>query len=288
MSGNKLWTVVSMLEWATEYFESKGVDNPRLSIEWLLADLLGVRRLDIYLKFDRPLSPSELDQLRPRIKRRALHEPLQHITGSTEFMGLTLKVNRHVLIPRQETEQLVELILKKHPHDPAKPIKLLDMGTGSGCIPIAVKKHRPDWHCAGIDISEKALVVARDNAERCKADVHFYLGDISDPQSIHDFTASHWDIVVSNPPYILPEEKDTLDTQVWKYEPGIALFHEDPVLLYREIAAFASSKNAELFLELNNKIADRIRDEVMPYFGQTELKADYDGNQRFLVGLKSS
>jgi release factor glutamine methyltransferase len=282
-SSGKLWTVVSMLEWATNYFEKKGVDNPRLSIEWLLADMLGLRRLDIYLKYDRPLSPQELEQLKPMIQRRALHEPLQHITGSAEFMGITLKVNRDVLIPRQETEQLVELILNEYPQESGISRRLLDLGTGSGCIPIAVKNFRPGWICAGMDISEKALKLARENAVLCDTEVGFYTGDMSAPESVSDICNAEWDIVVSNPPYIKPEERDTLDPQVREYEPEIALFHENPAELYEKIAAFASTKNAGLFLELNNKIAEEIREAVLPYFRHADLKSDYDGNPRFLI-----
>lgn len=287
-SSGKLWTVVSMLEWATDYFEKKEIDNPRLSIEWLLADLLGVRRLDIYLKYDRPLSTAELEQLRPMIKRRARNEPLQHITGSAEFMGITLKVSRDVLIPRQETEQLVELILSEYPQESGKSIRLLDLGTGSGCIPIAIKKFRQEWFCAGIDISVDALKIARENALLCETDIKFYKGDMSAPESTDDVYNADWDIVVSNPPYIKPEERSTLDAQVKDYEPEIALFHENPAELYGKIAAFASSKKADLFLELNNKIAGEIREAVLPYFRQVDLKTDYDGNQRFLIASNNA
>ncbi|MEX2435299.1 MAG: peptide chain release factor N(5)-glutamine methyltransferase, partial [Balneolaceae bacterium] len=104
----QLWTVLSMLEWATDYFEEKGVSSSRLSIEWILADVLEIKRLDIYLQFDRPLSEDELNKIRPLVKRRAQHEPLQYITGQTDFINSVIKVSPGVLIPRVETEQLVE------------------------------------------------------------------------------------------------------------------------------------------------------------------------------------
>src|SRR5699024_8439922 len=109
------WTVLSMLEWATDYFEQKNIPDQRHSIEWLLAETLSIKRLDLYLKFDRPLSPGELNRLRPMVKRRAKHEPLQYIIGFTDFMNARISVNEDVLIPRIETEQLVELILDRHP-----------------------------------------------------------------------------------------------------------------------------------------------------------------------------
>ena len=130
-----------MLEWATGYFRQKEVESPRLSIEWLLAHILDIKRLDLYLSYNRPLSPDELERLRPLVKRRAEHEPLQYITGSTEFLHTRIEVNNSVLIPRPETEQLTENILSAHPNEP--PLKVLDVGTGSGCIAIALAFSRP-------------------------------------------------------------------------------------------------------------------------------------------------
>lgn len=149
----KEWTVLSMLEWATDYFEQKDIPDPRHSIEWLLAETLGIKRLDLYLKYDRPLSPDELDQLRPMVKRRAEHEPLQYIIGYTDFMNARISVDKSVLIPRIETEQLVEIILDQQSGTENKNLSVLDIGTGSGCIPIALKMECPDWKLSGIDIS---------------------------------------------------------------------------------------------------------------------------------------
>src|SRR5690606_6466742 len=137
------WTVLRMLEWATAYFESKGIPSPRLSIEWLLGEVLSLKRLDLYLQHDRTLTTSELDTLRGWVLRRGKHEPLQYITGSTDFYNCTINVTPAVLIPRQETEQLVDKILQGHSETHQR---VLDVGTGSGCIAIAIKKARPDWH----------------------------------------------------------------------------------------------------------------------------------------------
>jgi release factor glutamine methyltransferase len=283
----KVWTVVSMLEWGTGYFREKGVDNPRLSMEWLLADLLNVRRLDIYLQHDRPLSPSELEQLKPLIKRRANHEPLQHITGSAEFMGLTFSVNKHVLIPRAETEQLVELILNENPAVATKGYRVLDLGTGSGCIPISLKNYRPEWYCAACDISEEALAIASGNSVANNAEIELFRCDIHNLAGDKDMGSARWDIVVSNPPYIKPEEKMDLDPQVRDYEPELALFHETPLKLYKTIAEFAASKSARLYLELNNKLADEIKVIVAELFGQVDLISDYDNNPRFISAKKA-
>lgn len=283
MSSNseKVWTVLSMLEWATDYFEEKKVQNPRLSVEWLLAHVLDINRLDLYLNFDRPLSPAELDQLRPLVKRRGSHEPLQYITGSTDFLNCTIQVNQHVLIPRTETEQLVEVILNRYPDN--TNLSLLDIGTGSGCIPIAIKKARPQWDCTGVDISSEALEVAINNAEFNRVDVDFLQADLNSISGDPTFTNQHWDIVVSNPPYITHPEKKEIDPQVLEFEPELALFHNSPLHLYKKISEFSATVGATLFLECNNKFAADIKDTTLSFYESAEIIQDYDENDRFVV-----
>lgn len=278
---DRVWTVLSMLEWATDYFEEKGVDNPRLSIEWLLAHVLDIQRLDLYLKFDRPLSPDELNRLRPLVKRRGVHEPLQYITGTTDFLNCTIQVTKDVLIPRSETEQLVELILNRHQE--SHQLSLLDIGTGSGCIPIAIKKNRPAWFCAGLDISTDALKVAEENSKLNEVDILFFEGDINQLEHNDTISKRSWDVIVSNPPYITDKEKSELDPQVLNYEPGLALFHDNPLEVYRRICQFAGSQTATLYLECNDKIAREIKDVALQYFGNVELIKDYDQNDRFVI-----
>lgn len=284
---NDLWTVLRMLEWATDYFNEKGIPDPRHSIEWLLAEVLNCKRLDLYIKYERPLSPSELEKIRPLIKRRADHEPLQYITGSTNFMGCHISVNPAVLIPRIETEQLVELLLESTSHLKDTSINLLDIGSGSGCIPIAVKKLRPAWNCFGIDISEEALSIARKNAETNDLSVQFSTGDLFNLDKL-DKPESGWDIIVSNPPYINIHEKPTLEKQVFHYEPGLALFVDDPLEIYRPIVSYAHHQNAYLFLELNDKLADQILDISTPFFPEARLLDDLDKNPRFLIADSDS
>lgn len=283
MSSNseKVWTVLSMLEWATDFFEEKSVQNPRLSIEWLLADVLNINRLDLYLKFDRPLSTTELDQLRPLVKRRSLHEPLQHLTGSTDFLNCRIEVDKDVLIPRTETEQLVELLLNQHSN--SEELNVLDIGTGSGCIPIALKKARPNWNCTGVDISPEALKISTHNAELNETDVTFLEADINTLAKNKQITSQDWDIIISNPPYITPTEKSEMDPQVLNFEPELALFHDDPLSLYRKICEFASHLDAKLFLECNDKFATEIKETAISFYQTAELVQDYDENDRFVI-----
>lgn len=286
-SENDLWTVLRMLEWATDYFNKKGIPDPRHSIEWLLAEVLNCKRLDLYIKYERPLSPSELDEIRPLIKRRAEHEPLQYITGSTNFMGCHITVNPTILIPRIETEQLVELLLESTAHLKDTPVNFLDVGSGSGCIPIAVKKFRPAWNCIGIDISDDALSIAQENAKINELDVNFNKGDLFNLDSL-DKPESGWDVIISNPPYIGTNEKPALEKQVVEFEPGLALFVDDPLEIYRPIISYAHREKTSLILELNDKLADQILDISTPFFPEAKLLSDLDKNPRFLIAHSDS
>lgn len=276
------WTVLSMLEWVTDFFEQKNIPDPRHSIEWLLAETLGVKRLDLYLNFDRPLSPDELDRLRPLVKRRSHHEPLQYIVGYTDFLNARIAVDENVLIPRIETEQLVEIILDDHPD--ANQLWVLDIGTGSGCIPIALKMERPQWSVAGIDISVRALDVARRNARHNDVEVNLEEGDILSPETIdHD---SAIDIVVSNPPYITPGEKDSLEPQVKDYEPSEALFFDDLEKMYGSLIRFADQNLTDegmLYLELHENYSTEILDLFDENLWSATIQKDYDKKARFIV-----
>lgn len=284
MSGSdRVWTVLSMLEWATEYFEERDVPDPRLSIEWIVAEALHCKRLDLYLQFERPLSSDELDAIRPLIKRRAAHEPLQYITGSTEFINATISVTPDVLIPRIETEQLVDLLLEHYQEKKEEPLTLFDIGTGSGCIPIAIKKEMPQWRCAGFDNSEKAIELASKNAQANEVNVDFFKADILDIDQLPPEHKISWDIIISNPPYITKSEKDRMHKQVTEYEPASALFHDEPLKLYAAIIEFAASQNAALYLECNDKTATDVLQLANPFFKSVHLFKDLDGNDRFVV-----
>lgn len=282
------WTVLSMLEWATSYFRNKKIPNPRLSIEWLLAEVLGIKRLDLYLNYDRPLSLDELDQLRPLVQRRSEHEPLQYIVGYTEFLNCKIHVDERVLIPRVETEQLLEILLQNQESRREEVLRVLDIGTGSGCIPIALAKAYQNWKCYGIDISGQALELAEKNARENEVDVIFLKGDLFEPSTLQKSAGDTFDLIISNPPYILPGERNSLEPQVSSFEPGLALFHEEPLEIYRSISRFAASHlspEGELYFECNASLADQISEVVREYFDEVETEFDYDGKKRFLKAL---
>ncbi|MFY0684208.1 MAG: peptide chain release factor N(5)-glutamine methyltransferase [Balneola sp.] len=279
------WTVLSMLEWATSYFEEKEVKSPRLSIEWLLAFVLNIKRLDLYLKYDRPLTSEELEILRPFVKRRANHEPLQYITGETEFYNSTIKINSNVLIPRQETEQLVQLISAQHQEE--ENLKVLDIGTGSGCIPIALKKEFDSWDVSGFDISTDALRISNENADINNVHVHFFEHSLFESSLNGD--KSEFDLIISNPPYILSHEEKTLDDEVKNFEPHLALFCESTQKMYGAIETFCFknlSKNGTLYLELHESYSSEVKDLFTSRNWNAEIAKDLDEKDRFLVASK--
>ena len=220
------------------------------------------------------------------LQKLRAHVPIQYIFGHTEWVGLDLRVTPATLIPRPETAELVEWVLQMADRD--KPLKVLDIGTGSGCIALALKKAAPNWNVTGLDISEDALKVAKENARRNNAEVHWLQADILSPQcpiasSPHHL---HFDIIVSNPPYICNYEKRDMDARVLDYEPHSALFvpDHDPLLFYRQIASLATSP-AMLFFEINEAYGNEVC-EMMAEMGYTDiqLKNDMYGKPRMVFG----
>ena len=232
------------------------------------------------------------------LQKLRAHEPIQYIFGHTEWMGLDLRVTPATLIPRPETAELVEWILQVGDRD--KPLRVLDIGTGSGCIAIALKKAAPHWQVTGLDISEEALAVAKENATRNKVEVNWLQADILSP--IANSSLPIADIIVSNPPYICNSEKKDMDARVLDYEPHSALFvpDTDPLLFYRQIASLAlqfSTGVAELqrsdlqaqpiylFFEINEAYGNEVC-AMMEQMGYTDvqLKNDMYGKPRMVFG----
>jgi release factor glutamine methyltransferase len=221
------WTILKVLNWTKGYLSEKGIDNSRLESEWMLCAALGLDRVGLYVNYDKPLSPAELSSFREMVARRAKREPLQHILGSQEFMGLDFEVSSDVLVPRYDTEVLVEEAVKKCPA--AK--RILDIGVGSGCVAVALAKALPQAEVFGVDISGKALEVAAKNARRIGVEVDFRQGSLFQPLNGLTF-----DLIVSNPPYIPSRDIAGLQPEVRDFEPREALDGgEDGMDMYRTI-----------------------------------------------------
>jgi release factor glutamine methyltransferase len=279
-------TVLEVIQRSSEFLTKKGVESPRLQIELLLAHLLGLPRMKLYLNFERVLTPAELEALRTLVKRRGQREPLQHIVGTTSFCGLELAVNRHALIPRPETELLAERAWQFLSTLNSQPSTVLDFGTGSGCLAIALAVNCPTAQLFAIDVSREALELARQNAARhnVAARIQFFEGD--------GFAAllngGRFDLIVANPPYIPSATIDTLAPEVREHDPRLALDGGvDGLDFYRRLA-----KEAAPFLQSDGRIMLELGDDqagaVSELFEQQKwvveaIQEDYSRQPRILV-----
>jgi release factor glutamine methyltransferase len=215
----KRWTIEDLVKWATDDFRARGIDNPRLDAEVLVAWALGIDRVRVIIDGKRPLDPPELSRLRELVKRRRTHEPVAYLRGEREFYGRRFKVDRRVLIPRPDTETLVETGLERTRHV-SMSMRALDLCTGSGCVAITLARQRPTSRVHATDLSADALVVARENALRLGAyNVSFSLGDLFDAVP----TTSRFDLVTANPPYIPSSDLAGLSPDIRDFEPKLAL-----------------------------------------------------------------
>ncbi|WP_298432335.1 peptide chain release factor N(5)-glutamine methyltransferase [Geobacter sp.] len=211
---SEVWTIRRVLDWTREYLAEKGVENARLETEWLLGAALGLDRVGLYVNFDKPLNQHELAAIRGLVARRARREPLQYILGSQEFFGLDFEVSPAVLIPRHDTEVLVEEALRRTPNAGS----ILDIGVGSGCIAVALAKNLPDARVWGVEQSPEAMALARQNVARHGVRVTLFEGSLFEP-----FGDQRFDLIVSNPPYIPTTDLEALQPEVREYEPRAAL-----------------------------------------------------------------
>ena len=282
------WTVLALLTWAGNFLAEKGFDETRLHAELLLAHVLGISRLDLYLQFDRPLIPEELGRFKALFRRRLTHEPLQYILGETEFMGVRLDVDRRVLIPRPETEQLVEEAVALARRSGAGKIEILDAGTGSGNIAIAMARILPEALITALDVSPDALAVARGNAGRAgTANVTFEECDLFG----ECLPGRTFDLIVANPPYVTAEEYAGLQSEVRDFEPGIAVTDGgDGLSVIRRLARLAAERlrpGGALCMEIawnqGETAAALVAAEGLQ---EVRVKPDYAGHPRVVTALR--
>ena len=233
---NKSWTIIEIINWGTDHFTKKGINNAKREMEWFLCEVLDYKRIDLYLRFDNILEVNELEQLRYMVKRRVSGEPFQHIIGKAPFYGRDFIVNSNVLIPRPETEILIDRLKQN-----GNVSTLLDIGTGCGCIAITCALEKLSEMIYATDISLKALDVARKNMQ-----IHY---NENIQFACHDFLKkgfkTKFDVIVSNPPYISVDEMDTLQDEVRDYDPKLALMAgSDGLIFYRRFS--------EMFTKLLN------------------------------------
>lgn len=215
------WTVLRLMRWSTQYLEAKGVPGVRIDVEHLLAHALGLRRLELYLHFDRPLTEEELGDFKPLLLERAARRPLQYILGTAAFRELDLHVDERVLIPRPETEELVEAVLTRTREWGREGLDAMDIGTGSGAVALALAQEGPFRRVTATDCSSDALEVARGNAERhgLTGRMRFLVGDLYGALP----PGERMDVVVSNPPYVSEREMGELAPEIRRWEPSLAL-----------------------------------------------------------------
>ena len=281
-------TVLEAIKLATEYFEKKQIESSRINAELLLADILKCRRLDLYLKFDQPLKEDEVNRYREYIFRRGKYEPLQYITGSVEFFGLNLKVNPSVLIPRPETEILVETILNHNKESIG--LSILDIGTGSGNISITLAKFLQQSKVVSIDVSTESINVAKENAllNQVNGNVEFVSKDIFEELL---FDTLNFDIIVSNPPYVGNNEYPTLQKEIIEYEPRNAVTDEgDGLKFYKRISNVSKellTEGGKLYFEIGKGQSKDIYDIMnQNRFSEIQIVKDYQNIDRVIYGTK--
>lgn len=266
-----------------------GVNEVDSFFNILIDFYLKLNRITLVLQPNYAITKEEEQPLFEALSRLKLNEPIQYIIGETEFFRLPLKVNKHTLIPRPETEELVQFIIDTvTSSEVEKPIKILDIGTGSGCIAISLAKHLPNARVSAFDISKEAINVAKENAELNKVEVDFFEVDILN----QDRWDNKFDIIVSNPPYVRQLEKSEMKANVLNHEPELALFVEDdnPLVFYKAITKFAMQhleKDGQLYFEINQYLGnDMIQLMEEHSFSNIKLNKDLFGNDRMIKGIR--
>lgn len=282
----KIWTIQELIAWCTAYFRDREIlDSPRLDAELLLARVLGVKRLDLYLKFDQPLTDAELSAFKQLVKRRAAREPVALILGEKEFYGRRFKVNEHTLVPRPDTETLITAVLGECRNQP-RSLQGLDVGTGSGCIAITLVSEIPNLIMTALDVSAPTLKGARANAAELQVEdrVEFLHLDI-----LQESPPRKFDFIVSNPPYIATTEIEKLAPEISRHEPHGALDGgTDGLKFYHRLAQIAGaclSDKGFIAVEIGDDEAQAVR-QIFSDAGLSEIRViqDFARQDRVVVG----
>jgi release factor glutamine methyltransferase len=282
-------TVLEAINLSADYLSRKNIESSRINAENLLAHVLKCKRLDLYLAFDRPLKENEINDYRELIRRRGTSEPLQYIIGNVEFYGLNFKVNPSVLIPRPETELLIEKVLGSI--NKKEAVNILDIGTGSGNIAISLAKYLPEAHIMAIDISEEAIKVAKENSELNDIDgkINFYKLDFMNDNLLKN---RDFDLIVSNPPYVSLKEYSNLNPELQNYEPRIALTDENDGLNYYRLiskqAKYLLKTAGKIFYEVGLGQSEDVKNMLIENnFIGIEIFKDYSNIDRVVKGVIS-
>jgi release factor glutamine methyltransferase len=317
------WTIQKLLNWIAEYLANKGIDSPRLSAELLLSGVLELKRIELYTQFDKPVTKQQLDKLHDLVRRAGQNEPVAYLIGKTEFYSLELNITADCMIPRPETELLVQRaieFLRTHAVRNSTSGKTMqrvqstngacpgtasvcDWCTGSGCIAVAIAKNFPDARIIATDICDAALNVAAENVEKhqLKDRIKLLHGDLFDPimpqldvEKLVPDSDRGFDLIVCNPPYVSAAEYEKLDKNVKDYEPKSALFAgADGLDVYRRICEKVDQflkPDAALMLEIGFAQGQAVREllEQTGAFAEIKIEKDYHNNDRIAIAKKRS
>ncbi|MBC8470449.1 MAG: peptide chain release factor N(5)-glutamine methyltransferase [Planctomycetes bacterium] len=291
----QIWTIQKLLNWTTEYLTGKGIESPRLSAELLLSHTVGLTRIELYTKFDRPVPPEQLDRLRDLVKRAAQNEPIAYLVGRTEFYSLQINVTPDCMVPRPETELLVERAIEFLRERRTRTQYVCDLCTGSGCIAVAIAENFSDARIIATDICDAALAVAAGNIKKHQLSdrINLLCGDLFDPV-ISGLDVNEFDLIVSNPPYVSTAEYEKLDMNVKDYEPKKALFAGVNGLdVYSRIIEKAGQflkPYGALMLEIGYAQGPAVKEllEQTGDFREIKIEKDFHNNDRIVTAKKLS
>jgi release factor glutamine methyltransferase len=290
----QIWTIQKLLKWVTEYLAAKGIESPRLSAEFLLSHVLALKRIELYTQFNKQVPQEQLVKLHDLVKRAGLHEPIAYLTGKTEFYSLELDITADCMIPRPETELLVQRAIE-YLRTRCGIQYVCDLCTGSGCIAVAIAKNFPDARVIATDISAAALEVAARNIEKHRLNerIRLLCGDLFEP-IIKQLDVNQFDLIVCNPPYVSTSEYENIDKNIKDYEPksallagvdGLDVYHR----IFEKVDGFLKP-NAALMLEIGYAQGPSVKELLKQTgaFAEIKIEKDFHDNDRIVISRKKS